>query len=260
MGLFSKKTKTKAKAEVIKEPNAVEAQAKDTVKNSVSAAATSETPKEMAKSQSINPQAESKGLTQPIDVDSGLNVAVDIEEPHPKDRVVEKDFWLSLDDEVSASSDDGGDYSDDESEATETSLFSKTKLKERVGKWAGKIKKLKSPAANQPGYSSFDAQDTPSTNFEPKLEVVAAADNAAEVTKDESTKQPQAISNETTKNADIPKKEPPSPKNEKIEWRSAIDGASGRTYYYVKGKSKVSWQKPEGFWAILMLVEMSVWG
>ena len=30
------------------------------------------------------------------------------------------------------------------------------------------------------------------------------------------------------------------------EWRSAIDAGSGLTYYYVKGTSTVTWEKPEG--------------
>ena len=37
------------------------------------------------------------------------------------------------------------------------------------------------------------------------------------------------------------------PIKQKPEWRSAIDGATGRTYYYVKGSSKVTWEKPSDF-------------
>jgi hypothetical protein len=44
--------------------------------------------------------------------------------------------------------------------------------------------------------------------------------------------------------ANLPE-EPTRDSNEKkTKWRSAIDAATGRTYYYVKGTQKVTWEKP----------------
>ena len=35
------------------------------------------------------------------------------------------------------------------------------------------------------------------------------------------------------------------PRNEKpVQWRSAVDAATGRTYYYVKGSTETFWEKP----------------
>ena len=33
-------------------------------------------------------------------------------------------------------------------------------------------------------------------------------------------------------------------RRKKTEWRSAIDAATGREYYYIKGSQKVTWEKP----------------
>ena len=201
----------------------------------------------------------------------------------------QKDFWLTLDDEISASSQSDGEStnSDDMSEATETSLLSKTKM--TFGKLAGKItKKLNSPrdqpynaldgtekepsnvtespaalqqstekpsakldkVSSQEENPSQDAQSnfTETETAEKKEEVqVVAADNAAKATTDESTNHHH--SPDTTakvNNVEAPKQED-SPKEKKVEWRSAIDAASGRTYYYVKNTTKTTWQKPSDF-------------
>jgi len=35
------------------------------------------------------------------------------------------------------------------------------------------------------------------------------------------------------------------PKANEVKWRSAIDAATGRTYYYVKGSKETFWEKPK---------------
>jgi len=44
--------------------------------------------------------------------------------------------------------------------------------------------------------------------------------------------------------AKLPKESTRNIKRKKTRWRSAIDAATGRTYYYVKGTQKVTWEKP----------------
>lgn len=39
-------------------------------------------------------------------------------------------------------------------------------------------------------------------------------------------------------------KSPTTVKSKKTLWRSAVDPASGRTYYYMKGTSNVTWERP----------------
>jgi hypothetical protein len=41
--------------------------------------------------------------------------------------------------------------------------------------------------------------------------------------------------------------ESPTVTSKKTQWRSAVDPASGRTYYYLKGTSTVSWEQPVEF-------------
>ena len=192
----------------------------------------------------------------------------------------QKDFWLTLDDEISASSQSDGEStnSDDMSEATETSLLSKTKM--TFGKLAGKItKKLNSPR-DQP-YNALDGTEKEPSNVtespsalhqstekpSAKLAKVSSQeekekpsqdaqskplekkeDNAAKATTDESTNHHHSSDNTAkVNNVEAPKQEDPPKEKEKVEWRSAIDAASGRTYYYVKNTTKTTWQKPSDF-------------
>jgi len=153
------------------------------------------------------------------------------------------------------------------SDETETSLFSKQKIKSTMGKWAGKIsEKLNSPP-NRP-YEKFDesitqSQDvleTTSTdqqreqkNMKSKGQV--SSDSAADMKSSDRDAQNQRQSSDATtkrSNAEINKggdytSTKVDTKKTKNEWRSAIDGATGRTYYYVKGTSAVTWQKPTDF-------------
>ncbi len=46
------------------------------------------------------------------------------------------------------------------------------------------------------------------------------------------------VANGETKTSE-PKKANP------VKWRSAIDAATGRTYYYAKGSSETFWEKPK---------------
>jgi len=155
--------------------------------------------------------------------------------------VESKDGWLTLDDEISRS--DSEDSDSDETEATATSIFSKTKMKDRLNLFAEKIgKKLNSPS-NEPAYSTFDggtkqekdADNSNSVAQEGSNEVVAADNSATSTSK-------QVYASDTTSKADnIQPVEVSNP-----EWRSAVDGESGREYYYIKGSTKVTWQRPPG--------------
>lgn len=223
----------------------------------------------------------------PQDAKQQAEVSAGIKQAAENEESPQKDFWLTLDDEISASSESDGesDNSDDMSEATETSLLSKTKYK--FGKLAGKItKKLNSPR-DQP-YNALDGteqepsnvtessvalqqpterpsakldrvssqEEKPSqdnlkfteTEAVEKKEEVLAADNAAKATTDESTNHHHS-SDKTAKvnNVQAPKQDDSPKEKEKVEWRSAIDAASGRTYYYVKNTTKATWQKPSDF-------------
>jgi len=194
----------------------------------VAAAATSNTSKDI-KSQAES--TEQKSATE----ESQENVAAAA-------AVVEsKDGWLTLDDEISRS--DSEDSDSDETEATATSIFSKTKLKDRLNLFAEKIgKKLNSPS-NEPAYSTFDggtkqekdADNSNSVAQEGSNEVVAADNSATSTSK-------QVYASDTTSKSDnIQPVEVSNP-----EWRSAVDGESGREYYYIKGSTKVTWQRPPG--------------
>ena len=59
-------------------------------------------------------------------------------------------------------------------------------------------------------------------------------------------------------------KDPTSPttsegkKQKPVEWRSAIDAATGRTYYYVKGGNETFWEKPSTATGVIKDAEYSV--
>jgi hypothetical protein len=40
---------------------------------------------------------------------------------------------------------------------------------------------------------------------------------------------------------------PPAKPSKLSQWRSAIDAASGKTYYYMKGTKITTWKKPNDF-------------
>ncbi|KAL9183599.1 hypothetical protein ACHAXT_004455 [Thalassiosira profunda] len=148
----------------------------------------------------------------------------EIEEP-------ERTEWKTMDETSSAS-----DESDNSDDSSETSLFSKTKNAfGAVGDLAGMIaERLTSP--NRP-YETLD--EGPEQPRDPS-EVVS--ENAAKPVEEE----PTQVQEETTKPlqlepatrkavAGVEKRARDDAKRKKTEWRSAIDGASGRTYYYKKG-------------------------
>ena len=140
----------------------------------------------------------------------------------------------SVDDVISAS-DDESEMSR-MSEFTDTTLFSKQKIKATVGKWAEKVSdKISSPP--DPAYVSLsdDAKqplDATVVN-QSEAKVVAACDGKHD---EQPTSQNREII-DTSKGA----------VNEEKPWRSAVDGATGRTYYYIRGTSTVTWEKPTQF-------------
>ena len=103
-------------------------------------------------------------------------------------------------------------------------------------------KKLNSPS-NEPAYSTFDGgtkqekdADNSNSDAQEGSNEVVAADNAAT-----STSKQLYASDTTTKAANSQPVEVSKP-----EYRSAVDAASGREYYYIKGSTKVTWQRPPG--------------
>lgn len=172
--------------------------------------------------------------------------------------ILRKDFLSVNDDKISAS--------DEESEMsrmsdiTDASLFSKYKIKATVGKWAEKVSdKLNSPP--DPAYETLNddrtqPQDTTSvksgdvaedshTNEEPNQlneseNIVnrSAAASSCEVNSINIVQHNQNQSSDSIAN---------SSKDEKPQWRSAIDEATGRTYYFIRGSSRVTWEKPTDF-------------
>lgn len=291
----------------------------------------------------------------------GAKLAVatdDVErERRSTDESPQKDFWLTLEDAVSASDDEESDDHSDMSEVTETSMFSKQKIKTKVGKWAGMItEKLHSPRyetlrdsrGNQklqddtPESSSAiidqsrekssgaTSNDEPATkeeeestppqvlqmeedasktncdgpftteeditktdhdepahtteeekaegdevpqdsaeiepdvktskavaqdeeevkgiNKEPKYDnhssdKTAKANNIEAINKEGSSCKEAPHDEDATKKLD-PVKKHDEAKEKKTQWRSAIDAATGRTYYYIRGTQKVTWEKP----------------
>lgn len=121
------------------------------------------------------------------------------------------------------------------SEITDTTLFSKQKMKATVGKWAEKVSdKLNSPP--NPAYKSLnDDAIHPQDDTAVEEDVVAEGNYVSEQLQ---TSQNRDNNIDTSK--DVVKEEKP-------QWRSAIDGATGRTYYYIRGTSKVTWEKPAEF-------------
>lgn len=142
------------------------------------------------------------------------------------------------------SDDDKLSASDDESEMsrmseiTDTTLFSKQKIKATVGKWAEKVSdKLNSPPA--PEYESLNddatqPQDVTAVNQSEDKGVVAEGNQSRE----------KLTTNQNRYNIDTSND---AVNSEKPQWRSAIDVATGRTYYYIRGTSKVTWEKPAEF-------------
>jgi len=244
----------------------------------------------------VDPQHQTSGEAEKLPADE---LAVETESQ-------QTDFWLTLDDTISAS--DESEHSES-TEATETSMFSKRKIKTTVGKWAGKItEKLNNQS--KPSYETMDngterQQDTPKpfatdqskdkssstisddelpteeekeskpqylseddtdtdheerlateekeqvpkdiTETEPDVNSEAAAAAAAENINEEPKN--QIHSSDTTVNANnveatkegLSKEEA---NRKKTQWRSAIDAATGRTYYYIRGTKNVTWEKP----------------
>lgn len=214
----------------------------------------------------------------------------------------QKDFWSTLDDDESSASDESEQISLS-SEGTQTSLFSKHKLKITVGRWAEKItEKLSSPPSTPYetlGEGTERLQDTPessaqhvqlkeksstsaASNDEPptKEEVVKTQilpEDAQEMDEDENepltteekrtaridsdgdaSETDHAVPNEAIAEDEKKAREEESKTEEilsldgatkdvnrkKLQWRHALDAATGRTYYYVKGSQKVTWEKP----------------
>jgi hypothetical protein len=124
------------------------------------------------------------------------------------------------------------------SEVTDTTLFSKQKIKATVGKWAEKVSdKLNSPPV--PEYESLNddatqPHDVTAVNQSEDKDVVAEGNQSSE----------KIPTNQNRDNIGTSKE---AANNEKHQWRSAIDVATGRTYYYIRGTSKVTWEKPAEF-------------
>ena len=121
------------------------------------------------------------------------------------------------------------------SEITDTTLFSKHKMIATVGKWAEKVSdKLNSPP--NPAYKSLNDDA-----IQPQDDTAVEEDVVAEGNYDsEQLQTSQNRDNNIDTSKDVVKEDKP-------QWRSAIDGATGRTYYYIRGTSKVTWEKPAEF-------------
>lgn len=185
------------------------------------------------------------------------------------DEIEQKDSWLTLDDKVSVSDDDDDSESSDN---TYTSIFSKEKLQSVRKKWAGKItKKLNSPpkqpyknlgdgskepqdsavstAKDHPkGSPSVTSIDEPSPKHQ--SEGGDVANHVDPIATEEESK--GAEDAPTFKSSDTNVVDPPAVVvdppvvvlKKQTQWRFAIDQATGRTYYYIRGTSKVTWEKP----------------
>lgn len=137
------------------------------------------------------------------------------------------------------SGDDNFPASDDESEMsrmseiTDTTLFSKHKMKAAVGKWAEKVSdKLNSPP--DPAYASLN-DDASQPQDDTTADEVGA----------ESNRNSEKLSINQSRDDMIYPTKDYLVSEENAQWRSAIDGATGRTYYYIRGTSTVTWEKPE---------------
>lgn len=137
------------------------------------------------------------------------------------------------------SDDDNLSASDDESEVsrmseiTDTTLFSKHKMKAAVGKWAEKVSdKLNSPPG--PAYESLNDDATQPQDGTAVEEVVAEGNHNSE----------KLSTNHNRDDIIYHAKDLVCEENP-TQWRSAIDGATGRTYYYIRGTSTVTWEKPK---------------
>lgn len=109
------------------------------------------------------------------------------------------------------------DDDDSSSDSDESSLFSreniynqKTKLKNAVRKFSGKFSQEESP---KNVYEQLGDGEVGNTQID--------------------------VANGGTTETSEPKKANP------VKWRSAIDAATGRTYYYVKGGKETFWEKPK---------------
>ncbi len=110
------------------------------------------------------------------------------------------------------------DDDDDSSDSDESSLFSrehiynqKKKLKNVVRKFTGK----------------FSQDDSAKNSYE------QLGDGSMQID----------VANGRTE-LNYPETSEPKKANEEVRWRSAIDAATGRTYYYVKGSKETFWEKP----------------
>ncbi len=114
------------------------------------------------------------------------------------------------------------DDDDSSSDSDESSLFSreniynqKKKIKDSFRKFSGKFSQEESPKNAYEQLGDGEAGNT-------QLDVV----------------------NGGTKKLNHPETSEPKKANP-VKWRSAIDAATGRTYYYVKGGSETFWEKPK---------------
>ena len=280
------------------------------------------TPIDVKSQSQVSSQAKELSTNEP-----GVKLAVET-------QAANEDFWLTLDDEVSASGGESDSESSEQSGGTATSMFSKRNIKTTVGKWAERItEKINSPA-NRPyetledGSEQTKAQNIPeslaidrlenepvtetSNGLSPRIKEESKPQAHSKVSNDEegesSAMQPlkredapvetdEPITTEEKPNGYMPqdasvkgdaetidraileqdddakaskeepedqlrtsdktaktnnlevtvettKKSPSKDVSRKTNWRSAIDAATGRTYYYVKGSMKVTWEKP----------------
>jgi hypothetical protein len=121
--------------------------------------------------------------------------------------------------------DDDDDYSSDNSSLfSRENIFTKKKLKSAVGKFTDKVAEV---VINQKAsYEQLSGDEADGEGFD--------------------------LKNPTSPTASEGKKQKP------VEWRSAIDAATGRTYYYVKGGNETFWEKPSTATGVIKDAEYSV--
>lgn len=152
------------------------------------------------------------------------------DELHPENQ---KD-WSRIDDEHASSEESSvhSDISDD----TQGSLI-KRKL-QAIGAFAGKMKKKLE--LDRPSDQAYETLPD------------GARDFSRETSSPESRKETRSIATQEDKGrggsgASVERSESATPHGGENEWRSAIDAGSGLPYYYIKGTSTVTWEKPQGF-------------
>ena len=196
-------------------------------------------------------------------------------------EIEQKDSWLTLDDKVAESDDDSESSEDTYASITKRKIKSVRKwagkITEKLNsppsqpykKWDdgteepqdSAVSSAKDQLKESPSVRSID--EPPQKQKDPEQPIQSESgdvvDREGQLATEDEPKE-QVTQDSTAEDAptfkssdtDVFQADPPvlvvnapmTPSRKQPDWRSAIDHATGRTYYYIRGTSKVTWERP----------------